>query len=249
MRPLIVLTFLVSGCIPLPYVGDIVNQAAQAAQEQAHEQERQAAQTAQARAQARAQAEQRARWEADQQAQAAEAARRQQEAQRYQDAVPMRWQAAPVSAQPPEASPASAAAGHRTEPPAAAFAVDQTAASPIAPLASEAQPRTDLAPRLPPLTVVADPPAVRPTSPDSDSASDNPQPRRQPTTSRPSPKLAQQRKPAPPAKRYEVIQVLMCNDGSESPTCSCGGPRRGCCSHHGGVSGCESRRIPLGPEP
>jgi hypothetical protein len=33
--------------------------------------------------------------------------------------------------------------------------------------------------------------------------------------------------------------ALMCNDGTESPTCTCGGPRRGCCSHHGGVAGCR----------
>lgn len=32
--------------------------------------------------------------------------------------------------------------------------------------------------------------------------------------------------------------VLMCNDGTESPTCSCPG-KRGCCSHHGGVAGCK----------
>jgi hypothetical protein len=31
---------------------------------------------------------------------------------------------------------------------------------------------------------------------------------------------------------------LMCNDGTESPTCTCGGSHRGCCSHHGGVAGC-----------
>jgi hypothetical protein len=33
--------------------------------------------------------------------------------------------------------------------------------------------------------------------------------------------------------------ALMCNDGSESPSCSCGGSHRGCCSHHGGVAGCR----------
>lgn len=33
--------------------------------------------------------------------------------------------------------------------------------------------------------------------------------------------------------------VLMCNDGTASPTCSCGGSHRGCCSHHGGVAGCR----------
>lgn len=247
MKPLIVLIFLVAGCIPLPYVGDIVNLAAQGAQEQAREDERQAAQAAQARAQA----EQQARWQAAQQAHAAaEAARRQQEAQRHQEAARMRWQAAQVSPQPPEAAPASAAEVRRTETPAAAFAVDQPTASRDDPLTSDAQPRVDLAPLPPPPTVATNPPSVRPASADPDSLSDNSPPRRQPTTSRPSRRLEQQqRKPAPSAKRYEVIQVLMCNDGTESPTCTCGGPRRGCCSHHGGVSGCESRRIPLGPEP
>lgn len=32
---------------------------------------------------------------------------------------------------------------------------------------------------------------------------------------------------------------LLCADGTSSPSCTCGGPRRGCCSHHGGVKGCE----------
>lgn len=32
---------------------------------------------------------------------------------------------------------------------------------------------------------------------------------------------------------------LLCCDGSLSPSCSCGGSHRGCCSHHGGVCGCE----------
>lgn len=32
---------------------------------------------------------------------------------------------------------------------------------------------------------------------------------------------------------------LLCRDGTLSPTCVCGGPRRGCCSHHGGVAGCS----------
>lgn len=31
---------------------------------------------------------------------------------------------------------------------------------------------------------------------------------------------------------------LRCCDGEESSGCTCGGPRRGCCSHHGGVCGC-----------
>lgn len=33
---------------------------------------------------------------------------------------------------------------------------------------------------------------------------------------------------------------LLCCDGSGSPTCTCGHPRRGCCSHHGGVCGCTA---------
>lgn len=32
---------------------------------------------------------------------------------------------------------------------------------------------------------------------------------------------------------------LRCNDGTLSPSCLCAGPWRGCCSHHGGVAGCE----------
>lgn len=32
---------------------------------------------------------------------------------------------------------------------------------------------------------------------------------------------------------------LKCCDGTISDSCSCGGSHRGCCSHHGGVCGCE----------
>jgi hypothetical protein len=32
--------------------------------------------------------------------------------------------------------------------------------------------------------------------------------------------------------------ALLCCDGSQSLSCSCGGSHRGCCSHHGGVCGC-----------
>ncbi|MCC7542409.1 MAG: hypothetical protein IT379_39690 [Deltaproteobacteria bacterium] len=32
---------------------------------------------------------------------------------------------------------------------------------------------------------------------------------------------------------------LLCRDGTLSPTCTCGGPRRGCCSWHRGVAGCS----------
>jgi hypothetical protein len=33
---------------------------------------------------------------------------------------------------------------------------------------------------------------------------------------------------------------LLCCDGSGSPSCTCGNPHRGCCSHHGGVCGCTA---------
>jgi hypothetical protein len=33
---------------------------------------------------------------------------------------------------------------------------------------------------------------------------------------------------------------LLCNDGTPSPSCVCGGSHRGCCSHHGGVAGCSA---------
>lgn len=34
--------------------------------------------------------------------------------------------------------------------------------------------------------------------------------------------------------------ALRCCDGSISPSCTCAGSRRGCCSHHGGVCGCTN---------
>ncbi len=41
------------------------------------------------------------------------------------------------------------------------------------------------------------------------------------------------------AERRRMYSSLVCNDGSLSPSCVCGGSWRGCCSHHGGVSGCQ----------
>lgn len=32
--------------------------------------------------------------------------------------------------------------------------------------------------------------------------------------------------------------VLVCKDDTISPSCTCGGPKKGCCSWHGGVAGC-----------
>jgi hypothetical protein len=40
-------------------------------------------------------------------------------------------------------------------------------------------------------------------------------------------------------ERLSVPRSLRCCDGTLSPTCLCGGSRRGCCSHHGGICGCE----------
>lgn len=42
------------------------------------------------------------------------------------------------------------------------------------------------------------------------------------------------------AQRRWARAPLLCNDGTPSPTCICGGSRRGCCSWHGGVAGCSA---------
>jgi len=44
-------------------------------------------------------------------------------------------------------------------------------------------------------------------------------------------------------RRQELSEsrYLLCRDGTTSPSCECSGPRRGCCSHHGGVAGCEPK--------
>lgn len=39
-------------------------------------------------------------------------------------------------------------------------------------------------------------------------------------------------------RRSRSYRSLRCRDGTYSPSCTCGGSRRGCCSHHGGVAGC-----------
>jgi hypothetical protein len=41
------------------------------------------------------------------------------------------------------------------------------------------------------------------------------------------------------ASRAWATAPLLCRDGTLSPSCVCGGSRRGCCSHHGGVAGCS----------
>lgn len=41
------------------------------------------------------------------------------------------------------------------------------------------------------------------------------------------------------APASDRTRYLLCRDGTTSPSCVCGGPRRGCCSRHGGVAGCE----------
>jgi hypothetical protein len=42
------------------------------------------------------------------------------------------------------------------------------------------------------------------------------------------------------AERAWSSARLLCRDGSLSPSCTCAGSRRGCCSHHGGVAGCSA---------
>jgi hypothetical protein len=48
---------------------------------------------------------------------------------------------------------------------------------------------------------------------------------------------------APEKPSYNPPQLsrsLLCRDGTTSPTCMCSnGSHRGCCSHHGGIAGCE----------
>ena len=51
--------------------------------------------------------------------------------------------------------------------------------------------------------------------------------------------LARQRE-AQERRERRAESPLLCRDGSHSPTCTCGRPRRGCCSHHGGVVGCSA---------
>ncbi|MCC7542329.1 MAG: hypothetical protein IT379_39290 [Deltaproteobacteria bacterium] len=41
------------------------------------------------------------------------------------------------------------------------------------------------------------------------------------------------------ARNDRAFAPLLCRDGTYSPSCTCGGSRRGCCSHHGGVAGCS----------
>lgn len=41
------------------------------------------------------------------------------------------------------------------------------------------------------------------------------------------------------AQRERQYAPLRCCDGTDSPSCICGGSHRGCCSHHGGVCGCS----------
>ena len=38
---------------------------------------------------------------------------------------------------------------------------------------------------------------------------------------------------------FEKTRGLICRDGWTGSSCRCNGPRRGCCSHHGGIAGCE----------
>lgn len=50
--------------------------------------------------------------------------------------------------------------------------------------------------------------------------------------------VAQQRREEAARRGWEMAP-LRCRDGTLSPSCVCGGSRRGCCSHHGGVAGCS----------
>lgn len=49
--------------------------------------------------------------------------------------------------------------------------------------------------------------------------------------------IARRREAAEEAR--EASRRVRCCDGMLSPSCLCSGPSRGCCSHHGGICGCE----------
>lgn len=253
MKRWIVLTMLTAACVPIPYFGGIATQVAQSVQAQEREEQRQQQQ----RAAEQQWAKDRAHWLAVQrqqqqaeaaQRQQAEAAQRQWEATQQERAARLRWeeaqrqqaeeerkawQAAQQSTVPRPVEQSAGAESNTVSildsqllPPDVESAPTHAAASLAAPPDSSA---------IPPLPIDAREPPVSSASPVARQQEPAPRPLRR----------TEKRKPKPPARRYEVYQALMCNDGTESPTCSCGGSHRGCCSHHGGVSGCSTRRIPL----
>ena len=50
---------------------------------------------------------------------------------------------------------------------------------------------------------------------------------------------AAKRRAAEEERKANQPTGLLCNDGTLSPSCSCGGSHQGCCSRHGGVAGCQ----------
>jgi hypothetical protein len=58
------------------------------------------------------------------------------------------------------------------------------------------------------------------------------------TSSPPSSGSSRTRNPRPSATTRSGGTGLLCCDGSLSPTCACPG-HQGCCSHHGGICGCQ----------
>jgi hypothetical protein len=49
----------------------------------------------------------------------------------------------------------------------------------------------------------------------------------------------ERRREAQERREERANRSLECNDGTTSPSCTCGGDWSGCCSRHGGVRGCE----------
>jgi len=241
MKCWIALTILTTACVPLPYFSEIAAQVVQTAQEQSREDQRQEQQ----RAAERQWALDRARWLSVQQQQQVEAAKRQWEASQQEQAASRLRSESPPPQQPEieqlqRRSALIAAEPHVNQPEQRSnLSIEQHDSLPPVEFSS-GQP--DLPIDVPLDTSAGAPLPTGSSSPPLDSALSA---ARQPAPTPRSSKKTEQRKPKPPARRYEVYQVLMCNDGTESPTCSCGGSRRGCCSHHGGVNGCATQRIPL----
>lgn len=94
------------------------------------------------------------------------------------------------------------------------------------------------------LTPAADPavpePTPTPTTAPSHAPGSSPRPKLAGAAAGPlAPALAPARKPTPaPVAAPLADRNLVCGDGSSSG-CSCAGSHRGCCSHHGGVAGCQ----------
>lgn len=218
---------LVQSLAGLPYAGAQIAQqvAAADAQRQAEEEQRRQAAALEQQRRQRLAAER--AWLAQQERQRQEAIAQQQAAQAAAAKAWQEQQAREEQARQAQLQPLAPPSLVETESP------PQIAAQPVAAVEATSAGADTIA------AVVQNEPAEPvPALAPSPSPPPAPLPPPAPRRLRPAPK------PRPAARNYSVVRVLMCNDGTESPTCTCGGPHRGCCSHHGGIDGCASVRVP-----